>query len=69
MNDYISSIDTAKNWGISRRRVTALCTGGRVPGAIVVGDIWLIPAKTKKPADARIKSGKYVKSPEKEGEV
>ena len=67
MNEYISSTDAAKIWGISKRRVTALCKTGRVPGAVMVGDIWLIPAKTKKPSDARIKSGKYIKHPEKEG--
>ena len=67
MIKYISSSDAAKNWGISKRRVTALCKGGRVPDAVMVGDIWLIPAKTEKPVDARIKSGKYIKRPEKEG--
>ena len=65
----MSSAEAAESWGISRRRVTALCMGGRVSGAIIVGDIWIIPACAKKPADARIKSGKYVKSPEKEDEI
>ena len=36
---------------------------GRVPGAIRIGSVWGIPEDAEKPADARIKNGKYIKKP------
>ena len=66
MSEYISTSEAAKRWELSRRRTTKLCSEGRIPNAIFVGDRWLIPADTKKPADARIKSGKYIKKAGKE---
>ena len=36
---------------------------GRVPGAIRIGTVWGIPEDAEKPADARIKNGKYIKKP------
>jgi len=63
MPDYISVVDTAARWGISPRRITVLCLEGRVPGAFLIGNSWVIPANAEKPADARIKSGKYIKKP------
>ena len=32
-------------------------------GAIRIGSVWGIPEDAKKPADARIKNGKYIKKP------
>lgn len=60
--DYITIVEVAKLWGISRRRISVLCTQGRIPGAAKLGYIWAIPKDAKKPADERIVSGKYVKS-------
>jgi len=62
MPDYISATDTATKWGISKRRVTSLCSEGRIPGAFQIGAGWVIPADAEKPVDARIKSGKYIKT-------
>jgi len=45
---------------MSRRWISTLCKEGRIPGATLVVDRWLIPADAEKPADARIKSGKYI---------
>lgn len=59
---YFSVTQTAQRWGISTRRIQILCGQGRVPGAIRVGKFWVIPDDEPKPADARIKSGKYIKS-------
>ena len=59
--DYLSIRQIAEKWDISRRRVQILCTEGRIPGAMRVGSYWAIPADVEKPADARIKSGKYIK--------
>lgn len=51
--DLISAKDAAKKWNISQRRVNVLCSNGRVQGAQIIGNSWVIPKKTKKPDDAR----------------
>ena len=42
-----------KKMDISRRRVTTLCAEGRIEGAILKGNTWLIPENTEKPDDPR----------------
>ena len=59
---YLSAKQTAVKWGISSRRIQILCKEDRVPGAFIVGNSWAIPENAEKPKDARIKSGKYIKS-------
>ena len=66
--EYISTSEAAKKWGLIRRRVTVLCTEGRILGAQLVGDRWMVPANAEKPADARIKSGKYIKKADESNE-
>lgn len=58
---YISAIEAAGRWNLSRRRVITLCNSGRIEGAQKAGATWIIPDTAEKPADARIKSGKYIK--------
>ncbi len=60
---YLSIRQTAERWGISTRRIQILCAEGRIPGAIRIDYSWAIPDDEPKPKDARIKSGKYIKSP------
>ncbi|MDY5579552.1 DNA-binding protein [Porcincola intestinalis] len=60
--NYLSVKQTSVKWGISVRRVNILCSEGRIPGATKIGFYWAIPADAKKPRDARIKSGKYIKA-------
>ena len=60
---YLSVPQTAERWGISSRRIQILCNEERIPGAVKIGNRWAIPDDEPKPADARIKSGKYVKKP------
>ncbi len=64
--EYLSIRQTAEKWGLSRRRVQVLCVEERIPGAMRVGNYWVIPADAEKPKDARIRSGKYIKNPQKE---
>ncbi|WP_288684280.1 DNA-binding protein [uncultured Eubacterium sp.] len=45
------------------RCIQILCGEGGVPGTIRVGSVWGIPEDAEKPADARIKNGKYIKKP------
>ncbi len=58
--DYLTILQTAEKWGIKGRRVTTLCSEGRVPGAKKFGNVWMIPDDAQKPNDARIKSGNYI---------
>ena len=59
---YLSTFEAADKWGISPRRVGVLCNEGRIHGAQRVGSRWIIPEDSPKPADTRIKSGKYKKN-------
>lgn len=58
---YLSTTEAGKKWSLSARRVAILCSEGRIEGAQKAGSNWIIPDNAKKPADARIKSGKYIK--------
>lgn len=65
-DDFMTITQAAEKWGITVRRAQVLCAENRVDGAFRVGKAWIIPVDAKKPADARIKSGKYIKK--KDGE-
>ena len=60
--DYMTAKEAGEKWGISDRRVMILCKEGRIEGATFFGKAWAIPSNAEKPADARIKSGKYIKN-------
>ncbi len=64
---YLSVAQTAARWGLTSRRVLILCGGGRIPGTARFGRIWAIPANAEKPADARLRHGRYVKKKEPSG--
>ena len=49
---FLTTTETGKKWNLSARRVGVLCSEGRIPDV----------QNAEKPADARIKSGKYIKS-------
>ena len=58
---YLSISQVAEKWRLSTRRINVLCSEGRILGATKIGSYWAIPADAEKPADARVKSGRYVK--------
>ena len=51
--ELLTTSEMAKKWDISRRRVTTLCAEGRIEGAILKGNTWLIPENAEKPDDPR----------------
>ena len=51
--ELATTTQMAEKWGISRRRVTTLCREGRIEGAILLGNTWLIPDDAQKPDDIR----------------
>ncbi len=55
---YISVKEAASKWGISVRRVQALCKQGRIDGLFRLGDVWAIPENAEKPIDGRTKAAK-----------
>lgn len=61
---YLSTTQVAKLWGLSARRVAILCEQNRIEGVQKAGNNWIIPEAAQKPADARVRSGRYIKSRE-----
>jgi len=53
--EVMTVAEASKEWGITERRVLALCNSGRVEGAEKFGWSWAIPMGTEKPSDARRK--------------
>ena len=53
MLSYISAKEAAEKWNISQRRVAILCAEERISGAMMVGNMWIIPSTAEKPIDKR----------------
>lgn len=53
MLSYISAKEAAEKWNISQRRVAILCSEERIKGAMMVGNMWIIPSNAEKPVDKR----------------
>lgn len=53
MLQYITAKEAAEKWNISQRRVSILCAENRIPDVAMLGNMWLIPWNSEKPADAR----------------
>ena len=53
MLSYISAKEAAERWNISQRRVAILCSEERINGAMMVGNMWIIPSNAEKPIDKR----------------
>ena len=56
--DNMTSKEAAEKWGVTPRRVNYYCAGGRIPGAVKMAGVWLIPKNAEKPIDGRTKQGK-----------
>jgi hypothetical protein len=61
--NFISAQEAAKKWGISKRRVQILCAHHRIPGAVRIGNMWVIPGNAKKPIDGRINTSETMQKP------
>ncbi|MCM1439090.1 MAG: DNA adenine methylase [Roseburia sp.] len=49
----MSAKETAEKWNISQRRVSVLCREHRIDGAVMIGNMWVIPSNAEKPVDKR----------------
>ena len=59
--DYMTLKEAAEKWGVTTCRVNYYCAAGRIPGAVKMATIWLIPKDAEKPIDGRTKQGKVKK--------
>jgi len=57
--EWMTVNEAGEQWGITTRRVAALCANGKVLGAQKLGSFWVIPIGTAKPIDGRTKEAKY----------
>ena len=56
--DYMTLKEASEKWGVTPRQINYLCTGGRIPGAVKMAGVWLIPREAQKPLDKRYKGNK-----------
>ena len=59
--DYMTLKEASEKWGVTPRQINYLCASGRIPGAVKMATIWLIPRDAEKPIDGRTKQGKAEK--------
>jgi len=60
MKDFIDAGELATAWGISKRQVQRMCKQGKIEGAELFGNMWIIPRNAERPKDNRITSGKWI---------
>ena len=59
---YDAERSKVKNRGVTPRQINYLCASGRIPGAVKMAGVWLIPKTAEKPIDGRTKQGKVQKA-------
>ena len=62
MMDYMTLKEASEKWGVTPRQINYLCASGRIPGAVKMAGVWLIPKTAEKPVDGRTKQGKVQKA-------
>ena len=60
--DYMTLKEASEKWGVTPRQINYLCASGRIPGAVKMAGVWLIPKTAEKPVDGRTKQGKVQKA-------
>ena len=56
--DYMILKEASAKWGVTPRWINYFCSGGRIPGPVKMGMVWLIPKSAQKPVDGRTKQGR-----------
>lgn len=49
--DYMTLKEASEKWGVTTRWINYLCTAGRIPGAVKMGTVWLIPKGSDMPSE------------------
>ncbi len=55
MNGFITVQEASDKWGITPRQVQILCKENRIPGALRMSRIWIIPEDAEKPTKSSAK--------------
>lgn len=45
--DYMTLKEASEKWGISARQINYYCAADRIPGAVKMAILWLIPKDAK----------------------
>ena len=53
--NYMTLKEVSQKWNVTHRQVNYLCAAGRIPGAVKMAGVWLIPKNAEKPTDRRRK--------------
>lgn len=53
--DYMTLKEASEKWGVTPRRINYYCAEQRIPGAVKMATVWLIPKDAEKPEDKRFK--------------
>ena len=56
--DYMTLREASEKWGISTRQINYYCTEDRIPGAVKMAGVWLMPKEAEKPVDGRTRQGR-----------
>lgn len=47
--DYMTLKEASEKWGVSARQINYYYVDGRIPGAVKMATIWLIPKNAENP--------------------
>ena len=53
--DYMTLKEASEKWDVTPSQINYLYAGGRIPGAVKMATIWLIPKEAEQPMDRRYK--------------
>lgn len=59
--DYVTLKEASEKWEVSVRQINYYCAGDRIPGAVKMAGVWLLPKTAEKPIDGRTKQGKELR--------
>ena len=45
--DYMTLKEASQKWNVTPRQINYLCAAGRIPGAVKMAGVWLIPKNTE----------------------
>ena len=51
--NYMTLKEVSQKWNVTPRQVNYLCAAGRIPGAVKMAGVWLIPKNAEKAIDKR----------------
>jgi hypothetical protein len=59
--DLMTVTEAAALWGLTKRRVQAMCETGQIQNAQRLGNMWVFPKDIERPIDGRTKAAKELK--------